>query len=471
MTWRYIVRRALTGQIVHWDVPLVRDELTWTLSGAGYLRASLTPDLGRAVADDGRLLFEEWATMLYAEHGGQLRWGGIVVRSGFDGPTWQVEAAGFTTYLHGIPYLGSYSAVQVDPLTAARHLWSHVQSYPDGRLGVVLDGTVSPVRLGVAGVAAYDEVHIDGVWRRKSSVPAAEVDPAAAAKLKAGIDSNDTTLTLAAIDRFNLAELPFLATIGNETVQVRGRDGTRLTGLVRGYGASSSSGHDKGTTVKYAGTPSRTIAAVPAEPYQLVWWEAPDCGTEFDQLARETPFDYAEQVAWAGTGNGIEHRVRLGYPRLGRRRTDLAFVQGDNIVAVVTAAYEGENHANEVVGIGAGEGSAALQQRIPGPDGKLRRPYVFTDKSITTTARLNALARAQLAARAQVLEFAQIEVVDHPHAPLGSWELGDDILVRAVLPWLGEVAVWERITGWTLIGEARARLRLQRSDSYVYGSG
>ena len=62
-----------------------------------------------------------------------------------------------------------------------------------------------------------------------------------------------------------------------------------------------------------------------------------------------------------------------------------------------------------------------------------------------------------------------MDVMDHPNAPLGSWQLGDDVLVRADLPWLGEVEVWVRITGWSLTGESTATLTVQRSDLFRYG--
>jgi hypothetical protein len=378
VTWRYIARRAVSGEILDWDLPIVREELSWALSGAGFLRGTIAPDAGRHHAADGKPLLDEWGTLLYAEHSGQLRWAGILTRSGFTGPAWQIEAAGLSTYLHGMPYLGSYSQIKVDPLTVVRHLWSHVQGYPDGGLGVQVDATTSPVRLGIPGIAAYDEVQLDGKWVRKSSVASSLIDPSAAAKLKTAIDNNDTALTLAAPDKFGQADLPFTVSIGNEKIQVRARSGTRLSSLVRGFSGTTATGHNAGTKVTYTGTPTRTIPAVPAEPYLLSWWEAPDCGTELDQLAAETPFDYAEHTAWTSSG-GIEHRIRLGYPRLGRRRNDLAFVQGDNVTSVVTATRDGDGYANEIVAIGAGDGSATLQRRLPGRDGRLRRPQVWTN--------------------------------------------------------------------------------------------
>ncbi|MCX5070832.1 hypothetical protein OOJ91_33850 [Micromonospora lupini] len=356
MTWRYIAARALTGEILDWDLPLNRDELTWGLSRSGSLRGTIKPDVGQLRAGDGRLLLEEWGTMLYAEADQQIRWAGIVVSSGFEGAQWRIEAAGVSAYPHGIPYLGEWRPVTVDPAAAIRHVWDHLQTFANGDLGVQVVGD-TPVRIG--------------------------------------------------------------------TTQ---------------------------------------------EPYQLSWWDATDCGREIEQLAREAPLEWVEEAAWSSPGStAVTHTLRLGYPRLGRRRSDLAFVQGDNVTGVVPVLRSGDDYANEVVGLGAGEGRKMVFSRLPVIDGRLRRVAVRSDKSVTAASRMDALCRDDLTARQGLPEIAEIEVDDHPNAVLGSWAPGDDILVQATVPWLGDVSIWSRVIGWSLTGEHRARVALMRSDRFVYG--
>lgn len=352
--WRYIAQRAVTKEWLHWEVPLGDVELTWALSGAGSLRATLTPDIAHLTAPDGLPLLDEWGTLLYAEADGEIRWGGIVVASRFGGASWRVEAAGFATYPHGLPYGGALSSTSIDPTDAFRAVWDYLQTNEDGNLGLVVDPTTTPVRLGST-----------------------------------------------------------------------------------------------------------------AEPYTLNWWESTDCGSELGALARETPFDYAETHEW--DGDEIVHRLRIGYPRLGRRRDDLAFEQGVNVVDVVEVARDGDDFANAVHALGSGEGRKTVVADVAERDGRLRRTFVYSDKSVTTRERLTSFARAELAARRNVAEIASVEVVNHPHAPIGSWALGDDVLIRAHLPWLGDVAIWHRITGWTLVGDDRAVLNLRRSDAFTYG--
>src|SRR5699024_11949333 len=47
-----------------------------------------------------------------------------------------------------LPISSEYKGVQVDPLSLVRRIWSHLQSQPDGDLGLKVDSTTSPVRIG-----------------------------------------------------------------------------------------------------------------------------------------------------------------------------------------------------------------------------------------------------------------------------------------------------------------------------------
>lgn len=376
MAWRYIAQRALTGEFLDWDVPLRDVQITHALSGPDGLSGTLSPECGRLLGPDGKPLFDEWSTILYAEADGQIRCAGILTHSEFsDAGEWSIECTGFAGYPKGIPYLGNFSSTSVDPLVVVREIWNHVQAQPDGSLGVFLDSTTSPVRIG------------------------------------------------------------------------------------------SSPKH-----VAFTTDAGEAVSFDASQAYQLVWWEAPDCGDEIDNLAQQTPFDYREAHKWLDDGT-IEHRIRLGYPRLGRRRNDLRFVLGENLGAVPTPTREGDEFANEVYGVGKGEGSAALHVRIPQRDGRLRRCYVFTNSSAASADLLTQLARQELARRNPIEMLDSVVVRDHPNAPLGSWDVGDDILVQGELPWLGSFSLWCRITSETLSPDSgdAATLTLQRSDSFTYG--
>lgn len=350
MAWRYIAQRVLSNEFLHWDVPVDVSELRWDLSGPGALRGAVSPDVGNLRDDEGRLILEPWGTLLYAEEGGSIRWGGIVEYSKLSGAAWTVEAAGFSSYPHGIPFLDTIKGADLDPADVYRQIWTNLQGYPEGDLGVEVSDLSTPIRIGTQG-----------------------------------------------------------------------------------------------------------------EPYVLKWQESKDSGSELDSLAEDGGFEFEERHFW--DGDEIRHRIELAYPRLGRKREDLAFIQGDNVVSLVEPQGWDE-FANEVFAIGAGEGRKAKRSRTPIRDGRLRRPIVYTDKGERNEQRLTRIARRELDRHRPELSIDRITVVDHPNAPIGSWRSGDDVLVQASLPWVGDVAIWHRVTSWALKGD-KAELSLERSSTFT----
>lgn len=351
--WRYIAQRVLSNEFLHWDVPIDVSELRWDLSGPGALRGAISPDVANLRDADGRLILEPWGTLLYAEEGGTIRWGGIVQYSKFSGSAWAIEAAGFSSYPHGLPFTDRIKGTDLDPADVFRQVWEQIQEYPDGDLGVEVDSITTPHRIGT------DE-----------------------------------------------------------------------------------------------------------EPYRLSWWDSKDSGSELDDLRGDGGFDFQEEHFW--DGDEIRHRLRLEYPRIGRKRHDLAFIQGDNVVSLVEP-QGWEDFANEVFGIGAGEGIRSRRTRTPIRDGRLRRPVVYTDKGERNVSRLTRKTRVALQRHRPELSIEKVTVRDHPNARIGSWSVGDDVLVQAEIPWQGEISLWHRITGWELTSEDTATLVLAPSDSFTYG--
>lgn len=476
--WRYIAQRVLTGEILEWELPIARDELSWELSGAGSFRGTVSPDTARLRAADGRLLLEEWGTLLYAEADGEIRWGGIVMSSKFNGAAWSVEAAGFSAYAHGLPYGGAYTGVAVDPATVIGAIWSHIQSYPHGNLGLTVKGS-TPVRIGTASdTAAADAATAAAsakadytaeqteLTTRRASLAAARKDYSA--KLAARTAANKALS--AAKKTGNAGAIAAAQAAYNAAVA----DATAAKSVITTREAAVASQVATVKTLKTAydkANASKKTAAKAAKgdggAYKLNWWETPDCGQEINSLASETPFDLIERHYW--DGEAIKHEIQVAYPRAGRRRDDLAFIQGGNIADVVTPEIQGDGFANEVLGIGAGENKGTLRRTIAVRDGRLRRSHVYAAKDVRSPTRLDSMIRSELQRRLSVLDITEVTVREHPNAPIGSWTLGDDVLIQATLPWLGDVELWCRITGWSLISDTTARLSLRRSDAFNYG--
>lgn len=468
--WRYLAQNILTGQFLHWDLPLKRDELRWDLSGPGSLRGTITPVRQDLLGADGQPILQEWATAIYAEADGHIRWGGLLVHSDFGGPEWAVECAGFTGYPAGRPYNGGYySKINYDPTLIFRAIWTYLALQPDGDLGMeFILPTDCPVRVGIPGVPGYTTYKAaDGKFYALADMPAGSrvVLNARADVVQTGT-STMTAITIARLDNFAQVPIPFFANWGNERVKVTARSGLKMT-IVRGQEGTTATAHVATVDLAFVdGTETALVDPVPAEPYALTWWESTDCGNELDKLAQETPFDYSEEHFW--DGDVIRHRVRVDYPRLGRRRS-LAFVQGANVTNVVTVTRSGDDFANTVIVLGKGEGSAMIRAEVAVRDGRLRRPVVITDKSIATQSRAVAVARAEFIVRQLLPVITSISVIDHPNAPIGSWNIGDDILIKADLPWIGWTEIWCRVTSWSLDSDYTATLTVARSDSFRYG--
>ena len=221
-----------------------------------------------------------------------------------------------------------------------------------------------------------------------------------------------------------------------------------------------------------ASTPETLWIGDNAQPKALAWWENTDCGGEFDALAQQTPFDYAESHAYSNDAQtAVSHRLAIGFPRLGRKRTDLRFAEGENITGYIPVDADGTEYANELIGIGSGEGSVMVHGTIAVDDGRLRRPKILTDKT-ADKARIDSLIKAKLTIMLNEIDISQVTIQDHSNARLSALDPGDDILVQATLDWLGPIRMWVRVLSITEVDEKPgvAVLATRRSDSFLYSA-
>lgn len=359
---RYLLQRTLTGEWLTRDFELSDGQRTRALSGPGGITGAIDPEWKSLLAADGKPILWEWGTTVYAEIDGRIRNAGIVTKVAYEGDRLTLEAPGYSTYPHGIPYSEATNFGRTDPLGVVRHLWFHVQNTPASNLGMTVDPTVMPA----------------AAW------------------------------------------------IGDN-----------------------------------------------ANPYALVWWEHVDCGGEIDNLAKQAPFDYVEEHAYSNDAQTtVSHNIALGYPRLGRKRTDLRFAEGENIIGQpLSVNVQGDDFTNEVIGIGKGEGAAMVHNTFALVDGRLRRPKIITDKT-ADQARLNSILLAELNKRLNVTDVTQVTIRDHPNAPLTAIDPGDDILIQAAIPWLGNFKLWVRVLAITDADAdpTLAVLSTQRSDSFIYSA-
>ncbi|MFH9425976.1 hypothetical protein [Streptomyces sp. NPDC017529] len=244
--------------------------------------------------------------------------------------------------------------------------------------------------------------------------------------------------------------------------------------IIRDVWAYAQEQPDGNLGVVVDSTTSSAKAGTTAEPWHSYWYETPNLGDHVDNLVKE---DGAPQYTCASEyqSNGtVKKRILLGYPRLGARRTEISFRTGVNIVSAPPVEYAGDDYANTVIATGSGEGTARRFAVDSVRDGGLRMEAVLALPDVNGTDVLGRRAAAERKRRMLWGEVTSIEVRDHPNAPLGSWQIGDDVMVVVHNDW-ASWSGWSRITADTYRpgdegGEDRATLTLARADSFHYGS-
>lgn len=198
-------------------------------------------------------------------------------------------------------------------------------------------------------------------------------------------------------------------------------------------------------------------------PFTLQWWKDHDMGKVLDDLAAETPFDYLVDHAW--NGNSPRHTLRLGYPVIGSRRKDLRFMLGENIFTHLPISYEGDSYASEVITLGAGEGRKMIRGGLAKSTGRLHRAAVVVDKTLRNKKSADTIAARELALRIGDEDLDTLVVSEHPHAPLGSFRPGDEILVQSPGGWTKDIYLWVRILSIATEPEKNiATLTVARTD-------
>ncbi|PNG22421.1 hypothetical protein C1J00_09455 [Streptomyces cahuitamycinicus] len=396
--WRYIAMRTVSGDFLDWDVPFVADSPPRReLNGPGMMQGKITPEYMRLMAKpDGLPIISEWATSLFAEFEGRIRWGGLVTSVAFEGQAMKVTCAGYTAYPNGMPYLGS----------------------------VIRSGAKIKQKWAYDGKDKNHDGYIDHT-SPKRKMPKRPKD-----KISGRWDSYDVVRHIwAHLQDYKMGKL---------SVTLDRHD----------------SGHKLG-------------AANGEDPWELLWWDNPDCGQVITSVMDLAKGDYLERHYWDGSKEKILHHIDLGTRRLGKARSDLRFAQGENVIEIATPNYQGEYFANNVYVLGKGSGQKTARVRVVVDDKRLRRAKIITRKSTANARTLTEYGKKERAKHAEQLTIPSVAIRHHPNAPLGSWALGDRILLQVDVPWVGELAIWHRVVSEEIDPAAgTAVLNLTRSDFY-----
>ena len=444
---RFIAQNIMDGRFVDWDLPLIKPQITYRLSGPTLIKASIEPE-NLAIVEEQ---IDAWATWIHVESAGQIRASGICQPVEIDGERMSVEAIGVSGYPAGMPFLSELSQIEYDVLDAVRAIWRHLLSYPDAEvLGVDLSQNTSGVFLGTPALPEYNE---DG----SPKLVAAGAEDAAVTAAKAILARVQSGQTVD--EDLTWPGAPQVVNDHNDDIadDYYGSAQPNLAVFLQTYITQHSPGVQSYSDPK---------------PYMLNWWSDVDCGREIDSLAKAAPFDYVESWAWSLGWLGVEQRIELGYPRAGRLRDDLRFVLDENVIEALVVREDPDVYASQVVVRGRGEGRDGIRGSAgTRAERRVRRAVVVVDQNIPWPERAASVAADELRRRQSTLTVGEITVYDwHPNAPIGSYQVGDDIVVQTPISYLGEVRLTHRILSYTWApDDGSVNIELARSDSFAYG--
>ena len=145
---RVYAQNMLTGKWLHRDIKIQSPSITRSPNGGDQFTCNITPVDESLLDSTGNPILQEWRDAIYIEEGNNIKWGGLITSSTFNGPIWYVQANGFSSYPNGRTYYDVYSQTNVDILDVVREIWRYVQAVDFGNIGMVVDTVKSGVLLG-----------------------------------------------------------------------------------------------------------------------------------------------------------------------------------------------------------------------------------------------------------------------------------------------------------------------------------
>ena len=212
-------------------------------------------------------------------------------------------------------------------------------------------------------------------------------------------------------------------------------------------------GADIGLSVNNLWTTARigekAVAGSTDGPFRLAWYETHDIGSQIDELVKAGGIEYRVDHAWSN--EKPTWSLNMASPRHGTRRTDLRFAVGENIVEPPELIHSGEEIATDVIVLGAGEGAKTIRGASPHNKntGTLTRFKVISGKAYQRSSQ--AIAEANRLAKwfgGDTEELTDVTVINHANAPVGSIQIGDDILIQGNRQGYNQdFAIWVRVLG------------------------
>lgn len=459
------------GQWVDRDLPLQGARVIESLSSPADISGRLPLGYRMINAPSGKRALVEWGAAIVAEQEGRDPIFAIVDDLSTDGDWLLIGAGGFTSYPTGMPWVDAQlSSTKIDPLDVVRRIWVALQSKASGDLGVQVDAVKSNTYLGKPEGSQLtmaktrlsvlkDELDYTETQAKEDAILVQQHSDAAL--LAAGLPKGGLLIRAVSAPAGEKRSKRNLWFKGNasgisEASKWDGKKWVLLTNSQFDAAVEKFFQWDDQKLVlkaskdvlaeakKKHGDQKSIVSGLSdqeAAPYTLSWWDTYDLGQVIGDLAAQTPFDYREHSEWAGD-DALVHRLRIGYPEMGVRHEHLRLEIGVNVTAPPPLAES--EYASEIIVLGAGEGRTMVRGSSSSNPGRLRRVGVVERKDLSTSARAETVARAEVSARNAEWSFDSLDLVDHPMCPYGSFEVGDYLYLTGDAGWM-DIAQWVRV--------------------------
>lgn len=446
-------------------LPLTEVTIVRTLSGVNSFSATLSPETPDLVGADGLPVILPWSSAIYVEDQGELIHGALVSSLKVQGHSLSITAVGLLGYLSGTPWTDApMKYYATDPADVLRDIWTKVQAHPGANIGIRVDTDTTTATIGRRDVTP-------------TKAPAPTKSTKTSSTSTATITTTTTTETTLYKDR-NVIRTVVTRVVKNKST---GRPSTTRTETTKTTYATkrvvtvtktfvSGTLKDTKTTTSTLSSTAKVLLltenVTKDEPFVLAPYSTTDLGQTFAEVASVGSIDYIERHEW--DGDGISHHIDLGFPRLGRRRSDIIFDTGVNVTQVPEVDLDVDDYASSVLILAAGEGDKMVRAtaETDSPP-RLRRVRAIESKGIGRQATADKAAADALKQFGSTfpLDVSQLVIQDSPLAPMGTWELGDEVRLTGHAGWAGNLDLYVRIMEESWDPESSTRtLTVTRAD-------
>lgn len=487
---RVMVINAASGEFLDPQAPVTSVSVKRALNAPGSIEVTLPVEYNANRDDAGNPWLLQAGTLLVVEDTARRLTVGLVDGVDLTEKNVQVSAGGVSMLATGAPWDGpTREWIGLDALHGWRHIWQHLRAQP-GALYVDITGDMES---GILVGRPESEGHR---WRRLII----EEQEAIIGHAERGIAEMERLMTASVVSMYNAAGLKRVGEVSVSTSAPSGDGGpyashirtdTRNNVVSVHFWVQVSGTHqwatlspitearaqvylDRRRQKENAEERKRAAEEVKrpyeeilreqfpnsdADPYHLNWWSTHDLSKNLEELRDLGGFSWHEVARW--NGDTIVPGIHAAN-HVGAIRDDLSFELGVN-VHKMPGLTRGEVRSHVHV-FGEGEGSATLHaERTLSHPRLVRRPLVVEAKEAGTQQLVDRAADRALEDARRALDYTvdDLVVIDHDNAPPGSYDLGDRVPLKGVLPDGSRLAMTVRVMEITDNGSDQLTLKVE----------